>query len=257
MTAQTQTEPKQTDDVANQASSAPSLTSNPADGDSPVAIPSTPPVKADGSEVTGSESLAVESTASQESSPQQTTQPSTPVASQVGAGQQAPPSSQPSADTLGANDTLADILASSGAINEDQAKQIKLAEVQSGKTQEDIILSQNVVDETELTKAKAKLYNVDYLDLSSVPTSPEALAKLPQQVAQRFRAFPVAIEENSLKLAMADPLDLTAIDFIEQRTGMRVKPYASEPSRIETLISTAYSTLVCVAAANVLLDLIK
>ncbi len=143
-----------------------------------------------------------------------------------------------------ATDTLADILASSGVISEERAKQIKLAEVQSGKTQEEIITSQQIVNETELTKAKAKLYNVPYLDLSNIPTSPEALAKLPQQVAQRFNAFPVSIDDanHSIKIAMSDPLNLTAIEFIEKRTGLAVQPYASPPSQIEALISTAYST---------------
>ncbi len=153
------------------------------------------------------------------------------------------PQSQPAVIASSANN-LADLLLASGVIDEERAQQIKLAEVQSGKTQEEIISSQNIVDETELTKAKATMYNVPYLDLSTVPTSPEALAKLPQQVAQRFRAFPVSLDDanNVISVTMADPLDLTAMEFIEQRTGMTVKPYTSEPTRIDTLISTAYST---------------
>jgi hypothetical protein len=50
--------------------------------------------------------------------------------------------------------TLADILATLGALDEEKAKQVKLTEIQTGKTQEEIIISQNLVNEKLLTQAK-------------------------------------------------------------------------------------------------------
>lgn len=140
--------------------------------------------------------------------------------------------------------TLSDILLSQGSVTEEQARQIKFTEIQTGKTQEEIILEQGFIPEADLVRAKSALYNIPYLDLEKTPSSPEALSVLPQQVAQRFRVFPVAIDKNLklLNLAMADPLDLTAIGFVEQKTGYRVKPFAAQPSLIDANISTAYST---------------
>lgn len=140
--------------------------------------------------------------------------------------------------------TLVDILLAQGALDETKAEQVKLAEIQSGKPQEEILKSQNIVDETSLTKAKAALYNIPYIDLNTVPVSPEALSTLPQEVAMRLKAFPVSIDPTTREVvvAMADPLDLSAIEFIEQKTGYVVKPYAAEPSKVETLTSTGYST---------------
>lgn len=140
--------------------------------------------------------------------------------------------------------TIADILVSYKVLDPEKAKQVKLAEVQTGKSQEEILKSQNLVNETSLTRAKAELYNIPYVDLNSVPVSPEALSLLPQEVASRFRAFPLSIDQiaKQVVVAMADPLDLTAIEFIEQKTGMLVKPQAAEPSKVETLISTGYTT---------------
>jgi type IV pilus assembly protein PilB len=140
--------------------------------------------------------------------------------------------------------TLADILLAHGVIDEQSANKVKLAEIQTGKNQEEIIQSQNLADETAITKAKAELLGVSYIDLDKLPINPQVLSVLSQEVAQRFKSFPVSIDENSktLALAMADPLDLTSIGFIEQRTGYQVKPYIAEPSKIDTLISTSYST---------------
>ena len=140
--------------------------------------------------------------------------------------------------------TLADVLFSLGALDAERAKQVKLAEVQSGKSQEEIVKSQNLVNENMLTKAKAELYNIPYIDLDTTPVSPEALSLLPQEVAMRFKAFPVSIDLTTKQIivAMADPLNLTAIEFIEQKTGLLVKPQAADPSKVDIIIATGYTT---------------
>ncbi|OGM11558.1 hypothetical protein A2V80_01125 [Candidatus Woesebacteria bacterium RBG_16_39_8b] len=140
--------------------------------------------------------------------------------------------------------TLIDVLLSQGSIDEKEAKSVKLTEVQSGKSQEDIIGSLKLVDEEALTRAKATLYNIPFIDLNSTPVSPEALALIPQQVAARFKVVPVSINPVSkeMVLAMSDPLDFTSIEFVEQRTNYTVKPYAAAPSRIDLILSTTYAT---------------
>jgi len=142
------------------------------------------------------------------------------------------------------NGTLADVLVALGALDASRAEQIKLAEIQSGSTQEDIIRKGAIVPEEKLVQAKAQLYNIQYVDLSTTPVVPDALAVLPSEVADRFKVFPVGIDrkDKSMVLAMADPLDLSAIEFIEQKTGFHVKPSAALPSQIEDFIQTRYST---------------
>ena len=124
------------------------------------------------------------------------------------------------------------------------AKELKLAEIESGKKQEDIIKEQKLVPEKDLVKAKAKLYNIPYVDLSKIPDSPEAIAILPREVADRFKVFPMSVDKaaKTLNLAMADPLNLTAIEFIEQKTNLTVKPFAALPEKIAEFIITRYST---------------
>ena len=139
--------------------------------------------------------------------------------------------------------TLADVLVSMGAIDAARAEQVKLAEIQGGSTQEDIIRKSAMVTEDKLVQAKAQLYNIPYIDMSSVPVAPAALAALPAEVAERFNVFPVSVDrkDKSMILAMADPLDLSAIEFIEQKTGFHIKPRAALPSQIEDFVRTRYS----------------
>jgi len=140
--------------------------------------------------------------------------------------------------------TLADILVLMGVLDAKRAQQVKLTEIQSGSTQEEILKKGNLVPESKLAEAKAKLYNIPYLDLATAPVAPAALSTLPQEVAERFNVFPVVLDpkDKSLTLAMADPLDLTAIEFVEQKTGLKVKPVAAEPAKITDFIQTRYAT---------------
>ena len=142
------------------------------------------------------------------------------------------------------NGTLADVLVVLGALDKSRADQVKLAEIQSGKSQEDIIKEGALVPESKLVQAKAQLYNIPYVDLNTIPVAPASLASLPSEVAERFKVFPISIDrkEKSLVLAMADPMDLSAIEFIEQKTGLHIKPKAAEASQIEDFIQNRYAT---------------
>lgn len=151
---------------------------------------------------------------------------------------------QPLTIPNGGAKTLADILVAQGIINTSRADQIKLTEVQTGKPQEEIIRSQAIANEASLAKAKAELYSIPYIDVAAMPISPEALGTLPQEVAAKFKVFPVSMDlsKKELTLAMADPMDLGAIEFIEAKTGLLVKARTAELSKVETLLTTSYTT---------------
>lgn len=140
--------------------------------------------------------------------------------------------------------SLADILANLGAMTRERADSVKLAEIQSGRSQEDIIVSQNLATPEMLVRAKAELYNIPFIDLSTSPVSPVALSLIPQELARKFRIFPISVDTaaQELVLAMAEPLDLASIEFIEQRTGYRVRPSAAVPEAIDEYIAKRYST---------------
>lgn len=142
-----------------------------------------------------------------------------------------------------ASTTLADILLSGGVLKQDQAQKIKLEELQTGKGQEELVLAEKLATEEQVAKARASLYNVPFVNLEQTPVSPEALSVLPQSVAQRFKVLPLSInaEKGELLLAMANPLDLAAVGFVEQKTSLRVVPYGAVPSKVEKLIADRYT----------------
>src|SRR5690606_28324698 len=120
---------------------------------------------------------------------------------------------------------------------------IAYEKVKTGKSIEALLAEKQIVNETDLTKAKAEFYKVPFIDLEEVGVSPEAITQLPEGVARRYFMLPFALnkQDNSLSVAMADPLDLSAIDFAEQKTGYRILPHYAAPSQLERKVAERYA----------------
>lgn len=138
--------------------------------------------------------------------------------------------------------TLTDILFAEHQLTREQFEDIKLRSAQSGESEESLIDSSKIVSEAVLTEAKAKLLSIPFISLSATSFSPQALSFLPRSVVERFQLIPFYYDEQSktLSVAMANPVDLDAISFVRQKTGMVIKTFAAVPSDVAKAIEQQY-----------------
>lgn len=139
--------------------------------------------------------------------------------------------------------SILDSLVTQGAISKEKASEIRAQSLQTGQSEEVLVGKEKGVSADDLAKAKALFYNLPYVDLATVTASSEAVSVLPQDVAERFRALPLSVDkvQKILTVAMADPMDLSVIEFIEKKTGYKVKPSACDPLAIGEFIQSRYS----------------
>jgi type II secretory ATPase GspE/PulE/Tfp pilus assembly ATPase PilB-like protein len=98
------------------------------------------------------------------------------------------------------------------------------------KTKED---SPNItVSEEEKTKQLAKRYNVPYIDLSSRFVDRELVQSFPADFLHRSNFIPFERNEDTVKIAIADPSDISTIDAIESHLGLEVEVYATSKRSI-------------------------
>ena len=137
---------------------------------------------------------------------------------------------------------LADILAKQGFLNTAQAEKIKLENINTGKAIEEIISEDKLVSEEALTQAKAEFYNLPYVNLQETPSSPEALALLPKSVAQANKLIPFTYDKirNELAVALENPLDLEVIEFVERKSGARIKPFMASATQVKNAVGERY-----------------
>lgn len=125
----------------------------------------------------------------------------------------------------------------------EQYDRVKEEVVNTGGMVEEILVKHNYVTPTNLAKAKSELYNIPFLDLGASGISPQAMHLVPEAVARRFVVFPFAYDakEQKLSVAMANPLDLSTIEFLETKTGQRIEPYIAVADQIIATIDEKYA----------------
>ncbi|MBD3250199.1 MAG: hypothetical protein GF381_01330 [Candidatus Pacebacteria bacterium] len=151
-----------------------------------------------------------------------------------------PPNNQ---NTFSSSNPLLNSLVSQNLIGADQAQQLNNQALTEGRSIEDLLLEKNLVTEEQLAKTKAQLNNIPFIRLSETGTATDALRQIDESVARKYQVLPFGIDRtsNTLKLAMADPLDVAALNFIRQKTGLSIQEHYALPSEIKRLIAERYA----------------
>lgn len=145
-------------------------------------------------------------------------------------------------NTQGLTQTVSDVLLSEKLITKEQYDEIKVKTASQGVSDESIIKSENLVSEEKLSEAKAKSLGIPFISLESTSFSPQAIGLVPRAVVERFQLVPFMYDENAktLSVAMANPIDLDAISFVRQKTGLNIKSFAATPSEVDKAIKEQY-----------------
>jgi type IV pilus assembly protein PilB len=99
-----------------------------------------------------------------------------------------------------------------------------------GKDLTDILISRGLVGEDALGQIIGDYYQVPFVKLSQKVIPLEILGIIPEEAASTFKVIPFARENNELSLAMQDPADLEAREFVKRKTGLKIRIfYTSAP----------------------------
>lgn len=141
------------------------------------------------------------------------------------------------------NQGVVGVLVAQKIISDDLLKEVTAESITTGKQTEAILVERGYVNEVQLAKAKAQYFNIPYISLNEIGAAPEALNQIPEGVARRYLLLPFAIDKakRTLSVAMANPLDLRAIDFVEKKTGYQIIPHLGTSSDLDVAISERYS----------------
>ncbi|OGC68680.1 hypothetical protein A2415_01870 [candidate division WWE3 bacterium RIFOXYC1_FULL_39_7] len=132
--------------------------------------------------------------------------------------------------------TVADVLFEKKFINSDQLSAIKFEHVNTGKSLESIVRERGYVGADDFAQALGEAYGIEYVNVNPHQIEPNLLDSVPLAVARKYHIVPFELKDNRLSLAMADPLDLQTIDFVERKTGYKVIPYIATEKNIEKVL---------------------
>jgi type IV pilus assembly protein PilB len=139
--------------------------------------------------------------------------------------------------------TLIDILLADNVITQQQYDDIKVKSASQNLSSESVLESMGIVDEKKLTEEKAKQLGVPFVSLETKSFAPQAISLIPKSVVERFSLIPFQYDEKAktLSIAMSNPVDLEALQFVSQKTGLTIKSFAAAKDEVEKAISEQYS----------------
>ena len=105
-----------------------------------------------------------------------------------------------------------------------------------------ILIKSNLITEEVLLKFLETKLHIPYVDLKDYTLDTSCLALISFNDAQKYKIIPLFKIENVLTVAMADPLDLFAIDKIVEQTGCDIEPVISAEHLVLKKIEEYYNS---------------
>ena len=133
---------------------------------------------------------------------------------------------------------IADALVEDGLLTAKQVEDLLEQQKKAGTRLLKIILEKAYVSEVDMAVSMGRVLNTAPANLHRISIPLEIAELLPRELAHNHKVVPVSRLENKLFLAMADPLNVLAIDDVRRITRLDVVPLiASERAIVDKLNS--------------------
>lgn len=137
---------------------------------------------------------------------------------------------------------VVEILRDVGLISLDDLQQAREAAKQNGSGLVESLIRLGRVNEADVTKALANQFGMEIINLADQRVADDVLALVPRHVARRYKIIPVSKHNNTLTVAISDPLDVDTVDSLRYVLKMNVEPVVASKADIEASLSRYYGT---------------
>lgn len=124
-----------------------------------------------------------------------------------------------------------------GYLTAEQLESAKMQAAQQNKPLLAIIADMKLVNDEGLTKVSAQAAAVPYVNLASINVPQSALTFLPKEVAENYMAVPFGEMQGRLAIAMLDPGNVQAVDFLSRKTGRNLMAFMASRPSIENVLA--------------------
>lgn len=145
-----------------------------------------------------------------------------------------------STQPLAAGKLLGEQLVAKGLLTEQQVRQALEVQSRTDSFFGQILVDLGFVSATTIGTLLAQSFGVRYVDLLAIQPDPTAVALVPEEVIRATQAIPLRITGDILEVAMADPLDVAAIDRIHLLSGKRIVPLLTMSGELQRTINDLF-----------------
>ncbi len=145
---------------------------------------------------------------------------------------------------LGIKEQLSEILIKKGILTREKLNQALNVQKEKGGALGNILVSLGYIGQNELLAILSQELGIPSISLSKYKIDPDIAKVIPQKVAAHYQIMPISKIGNVLTVAMADPLNVFAMDDIKQLTGLEVVPIITTQGDVQAAIEKYYGSAV-------------
>lgn len=138
---------------------------------------------------------------------------------------------------------LGDVLVQNGVITEEDLQRGLERQKGSGRKLGETLVDEGITTEENIAKALSNQFHYDMVDLQNTEIPQEILDLVPANVLKKHRAIPFEYSPdnmNVLRVAMADPMDIGAMDDINIITNLQVEPVVATTGSVMLALDQYY-----------------
>jgi type IV pilus assembly protein PilB len=134
---------------------------------------------------------------------------------------------------------LSDFILAEGLITPDQFALVLAEQKKTNEKLATVVVRLGLMTEEQMMHAQSLHYRIPSVKFpEAIPA--EILRMVPAAIARKYEVLPIGRSAGALTLAMVDPTNLSAVDDVAFRTGMRVFPVICLPALIRAAIDASY-----------------
>ena len=130
---------------------------------------------------------------------------------------------------------LGDLLIASGVITQEQLDKALAVQKETHQRLGDVLMQNGFITERNLIDALQIQLGVEFVDLTAVSIPVELARYVPRNIARKFCVVPVKLVQDTLYLAMSDPLDFVAQEQVKAASRKKVIPMIATEQAIARL----------------------
>jgi len=136
---------------------------------------------------------------------------------------------------------LGDLLVESKKITLEQLKKVLINQQGSGKRLGQILIEDGILSEEDILEVLEQQLGTKRVYLDMVEIEQKVVQVIPENISKKYNLVAFGMENNKLKVAMSDPLNIFAIDDAKISSGFDVKVYIASTKDINNTINKYYT----------------
>ena len=124
----------------------------------------------------------------------------------------------------------------SDLVSANEVAQLYAEAAKTGKTVEETFLASGRIKEDDFRRIKAYLLGIPFVNLKKTKIERDILFTIPEPIARKHNVVAFKKEGENLEVAMLDPEDLEAIEFIKKGVGLKILPRLTDNESIKSIL---------------------